>query len=54
MSIRSTSNVSRGRAQQAQRPTRRADHDGPSFTELIHSRLFSSYEPPRGERSGAA
>jgi len=53
MSIRSTSQVSAARKpQQSRRP--RADADGPSFTEVIHSRLFSNYETPRGEEQRSA
>ncbi|WP_169622913.1 hypothetical protein [Rhodococcus sp. BL-253-APC-6A1W] len=48
MSIRSTSNMSPVRREQP-RPARRVEQDGPSFTEVVHSRLFSNYVPPRGE-----
>ncbi|MGN5237357.1 MULTISPECIES: hypothetical protein [unclassified Rhodococcus (in: high G+C Gram-positive bacteria)] len=54
MSIRSTSNAKVRSQTQHQRPHRIVEHDGPSFTEAIHSRLFSNYEPPRGDRPGAA
>ncbi|MFD6856288.1 hypothetical protein ACFWCF_02930 [Rhodococcus sp. NPDC060090] len=58
MSIRSTSDTaarSQARSQtQRPLPPRAVEHEGPSFTEAIHSRLFSNYEPPRGDRPGAA
>ncbi|MEV1133873.1 hypothetical protein [Rhodococcus coprophilus] len=49
MSIRSTSNMSPVRNEQPSRQARRVEPDGPSFTEVVHSRLFSNYVPPRGE-----
>ncbi|WP_241383837.1 hypothetical protein [Rhodococcus sp. CH91] len=49
MAIRSTSQLSAVRTAQSVRRPARIEPEGPSFTEVIHSQLFSNYQVPRGE-----
>ncbi|AHD23773.1 MULTISPECIES: hypothetical protein [Rhodococcus] len=49
MAIRSTSQMGASRTASSTRRPVRVEQDGPSFTEVIHSQLFSNYQVPRGE-----
>ncbi|MEU5841539.1 hypothetical protein [Rhodococcus sp. NPDC047139] len=49
MAIRSTSQIGAARATTSTRRPARVEQDGPSYTEQIHSQLFSNYQLPRGE-----
>ncbi|BDB62943.1 MULTISPECIES: hypothetical protein [Rhodococcus] len=49
MAIRSTSQMGASRTASSTRRPARVEQDGPSFTEVIHSQLFSNYQVPRGQ-----
>ncbi|QOH58568.1 hypothetical protein C6Y44_23265 [Rhodococcus rhodochrous] len=49
MAIRSTSQMGASRTASSTRRPARTEQDGPSFTEVIHSQLFSNYQVPRGQ-----
>ncbi|UYP18783.1 hypothetical protein OED52_19450 [Rhodococcus sp. Z13] len=54
MSIRSTSQMGAARTDRSAGRPRRVEHDGPSYTEVIHSQLFSNYRAPRGDAKHSA